>query len=119
MGPNSNYTLVVTSCDRHDLLKSTLESYYAHVDQWPRELIVIEDSEKGMPAFLEDFIWRQRSLKWIGNGERRGQIFSIDRAYREVKTEFIMHCEDDWLFQRGAGEFVRESKGILAEYPEI
>src|SRR6266446_6589326 len=90
-GPNSNYTLVVTSCDRHDLLKSTLESYYAHVDQWPRELIVIEDSAKEMPEFLKDFIWRQRSLKWMTNGERRGQIFSIDRAYREVQTEFIMH----------------------------
>lgn len=119
MGPNSNYTLVVTSCDRHDLLKATLESYYQHVDQWPRELIVIEDSGKEMPEFLTDFIWRQRSLKWISNGERRGQIFSIDRAYREVKTEFIMHCEDDWLFQREAGSFVAESKKILAEYPEI
>lgn len=119
MGPNSNYTLVVTSCDRHDLLKSTLESYYAHVDQWPRELIVIEDSAKEMPEFLKDFVWRQRSLKWMTNGERRGQIFSIDRAYREVQTEFIMHCEDDWLFERGAGEFVRESKAILGEYPEI
>lgn len=119
MGPNTNYTLVVTSCDRHDLLKLTVESYYQHVDQWPRELIVIEDSGVEQPEWLQEFIWRQRSLKWISNGERRGQIFSIDRAYREVKTEFIMHCEDDWLFQRGAGEFIRESKAILAEYPEV
>ena len=119
MGPNSNYTMVVTSCDRHDLLKLTLESYYQHFEQWPRELIVIEDSDKEMPEFLTDFIWRQRSLKWISNGERRGQIFSIDRAYKEVKTEFIMHCEDDWLFQRGAGPFIAESKAILAEHPEI
>jgi hypothetical protein len=101
------------------LLKVTLESYFARVDQPPREVIVIEDGPAEKPAFLEDFIWRQRSLKWMSNGERRGQIFSIDRAYREVNTEFIMHCEDDWLFERGAGEFVRESKAILGEYPEI
>jgi Galactosyltransferase len=101
------------------LLKVTLESYFARCDQPPREVIVIEDSSKDKPEFLEDFIWRQRSLRWVSNGERRGQIFSIDRAYREVQTEFIMHCEDDWLFERGAGPFVAESKAILAGHEEI
>jgi len=72
-----------------------------------------------MPEFLKDWVWRQRGLRWMNNGQRIGQIYSIDRAYREVKTDFIMHCEEDWFFQNCAGEFIKESKEILNKYPEI
>jgi hypothetical protein len=119
MSPNTNYTCVVTSCDRHDLLKTTMESFYAVCDQEPQKVIIIEDSDKPMPEFLKGDIWRSRNVQWITNGSRIGQLFSIDRAYREVTTDFIFHMEDDWLFQRQISPFIRESKDILNAHPEI
>ena len=29
--------------------------------------------------------------------KRMGQLFSIDKAYSIVKSEYIFHCEDDWV----------------------
>ncbi|HEY3704503.1 MAG TPA: hypothetical protein VGL22_05540, partial [Terracidiphilus sp.] len=116
--PDSNITLVVTSCQRHDLLKTTLETLYRNTDIEPRELIVVEDSEAPMPGFLADPVWRDRGLRWISNGVRIGQIASIDRAYAEVKTDFIFHCEDDWSFNL-PGDWMRQSKEILDRHPEI
>lgn len=40
-----------------------------------------------------------------------GQIKSIDLAYQEVKTDYIFHCEDDWLFYRSG--FIEDSMTIL------
>ena len=31
------------------------------------------------------------------NKKRMGQLFSIDKAYSIVATEYIFHCEDDWV----------------------
>ena len=31
------------------------------------------------------------------NKKRMGQLFSIDKAYSLVTTEYIFHCEDDWV----------------------
>jgi hypothetical protein len=33
----------------------------------------------------------------IVNKKRMGQLFSIDKAYSVVDTEYIFHCEDDWV----------------------
>jgi hypothetical protein len=118
MAPNTNITMVVTSCDRHDLLKKTLESFYQTTDVEPQVLIVIEDSNAPMPDFLKDFVWRQRNLIWLTNETRCGQIYSIDRAYAEVKTDYIFHCEDDWEFVL-RDNWMRESKEILDKYPTI
>jgi hypothetical protein len=115
--PNSNISMVVTSCGRHDLLRSTLESFYQFTDIEPQQLIIVEDSDAEMPEFLTDFIWRQRNLLWLGNGRRIGQIYAIDRAYAEVKHDFIFHCEDDWKFVEG--DFIMKSKRILEQHPEI
>lgn len=114
---NVDYTLVVTACGRDDLLRMTLESFYEHADEVPREAVVIEDSDAPMPEFLADDAWRQRGLKWLSNGGRRGQLFSINRAYAEVRTELLMHGEDDWLFVRRTP--IAESAAILARYPRV
>lgn len=116
-GPNTNYTLVVTACQRNDLLEQTLNSFFEVNSVAPREVIVVEDSADPMPEFLHDSIWKQRSLKWISNGARLGQVYSIDRAYRMVTTDFIFHCEEDWLFLKDP--HINQAKEILNTYPEI
>ena len=109
------YSLLITSCDRHDLLKRTVESFMESCEHPPREIVIVEDGPAPMPAFLNKY--RHLNLRWINNGVRRGQIYSCDRLWRECSNEYAMWSEDDWLF--GNGGFVRESFDILDKYPEV
>ena len=109
---NLDYTLAVTSCDRHDLLGRTLESFFDHADVLPSHVIVLEDSPtpvpyKGFPIHTE--FWQ--------NDSRLGQIKSCDRLMGMVETEWVFWCEDDWLFKEG--DFIQPSYDILNQYPEI
>lgn len=120
----SNTTLVITSCDRHDLLKETLDSFI-RVNcggAKPDATIIIEDSTVPMPEWLRENIHYYSSnvgkVQWLQNDARMGQVYSIDKAYAEVKTDYIFHCEDDWSFVGGGG-WMQESKDILSLYPDI
>ena len=120
----SNITLVVTSCNRHDLLKTTLDSFIrVHCGgAKPDAAIIVEDGSTPMPDWLRENIHfysaNLGTVQWVQNEGRRGQIYSIDRAYSLVKTDFIFHCEDDWGFVRGEN-FMQESKAILEKYPKV
>jgi hypothetical protein len=110
-----SYTLVVTSCGRFDLLEATLRSFYSHVDVAPHELIVVEDSaDENVRQVVDGFGVPARTLV---NGGRLGQMQAIDRAYAQVGTPLIFHCEDDWLFTRGG--FMRESAALLQALPDV
>jgi hypothetical protein len=107
-----DYTLVVTSSNRHWLLQQTLASFLSTADIQPREIIVVEDSDAERPPCCP-----AHRVKFLSNGEARGQIYSIDRAYEHVNTPYIFHCEDDWAF-RNTG-YVQESLDILEKTPDI
>lgn len=109
-------SLVVTSCGRHDLLERTLRSFDKFNTYPIEETIISEDGDSPAPAWLED-LPNLGPKTWISHGKRKGQIYSVDRAYAEVKTDFVMHVEDDWEFFRHG--FIEESLGILEEYPNI
>lgn len=117
--PNTRISCCVTSCNRHDLLRTTLESFYEMVDLEPQELIIYEDSDVPMPEWLSTPIWRQRGLNWIAGGERRGQVFAVARLIQEAQYEYTFWLECDWLFQRDRFPFMAESKKILDAHPEI
>lgn len=109
-------TLVVTSCARHDLLKRTLDSFVKFNTYSIAKTIVIEDSLTEAPSwFLQLEGLGQKT--WIANKRQRGQIYSIDRAYSEVTTPYIFHCEDDWEFTRSG--FIEASKEILTAHKEV
>lgn len=109
------YTVVLTSCGRFDLLEQTLRSFYRHVDQAPQELIVVEDSADERARQVVDGLGVP--ARTLINGDRIGQMRSIDRAYGEVRTPLLFHCEDDWLFTRGG--FIGESVAVLEAYPDV
>ena len=88
--------MVITSCDRFDLLEATLESMAPWLDEFPNKVIV-EDSDKN-PILFDRL--RAEGFKIVVNGRRLGQMASIDVAYALCRTEFIFHCEDDWRFRR-------------------
>lgn len=103
-------TLVITSCGRFELLKKTLDSFFKFNAYPITECIIIDDSGTVTNLdFLKEHI--PVSTKFIVNDQNIGQIQSIDKAYKEVNTPYIFHCEDDWEFFKSG--FIEESFKIL------
>lgn len=112
--PDSDITLVVTSCGRFDLLKRTLESFARSNSQPIHSCIITEDS--GDEAVFDALPagWRAHT-QVILNRPKLGQIASIDKAYGLVQTPYIFHCEDDWEFHRPG--FMEDSRIALESSP--
>ncbi|MEL6361911.1 MAG: glycosyltransferase [Pseudomonadota bacterium] len=110
-----DYTVVVTSCGRFDLLAQTLSSLFAHVDVAPVETVIIEDSGASLPENAIEGVSGPKRI--IQNPVNLGQMASIDRAYAKVSTPLVFHCEDDWAFLRGG--FIRQSADLLAAMPDV
>lgn len=110
-----NYTAVVTSCGRFDLLEATLRSFLAHADIQPSRILVIEDSGDRR---VDDVVARLPArCDTVVNEYQLGQMRSIDKAYSHVETEWVFHCEDDWEFFRSG--FIGQSATVLKAHPEI
>lgn len=110
-------SFLITSCGRPDLLKRTIDSFIAHNAYPIANYILIEDSGS---LEMAGFIHRHFGETFgtiIVNDPKLGQIGSIDRAYREVATPYVFHCEDDWQFVRGG--FIERSFQLLEEDPRI
>jgi len=115
------YTLAVTSCNRHELLKRTLDTFLNVVDIKPTATIILEDSDKPQPGYLAHSSYKGLGAgRWINNGVRRGQWYSLDKLYDALPPEnpYIFHLEDDWEFRTCHG-FMRRSGEILDKYPHI
>lgn len=109
------YTCVLTSCNRFDLLEQTLISLFKHIDVTPTAFIIIEDSgNAGIHDVLKRFDY---PFHVIINPHNLGQAKSIDIAYSHVKTPYIFHCEDDWEFIRTG--FILESLRLLQRHKEV
>ena len=109
-------TFVLTSCDRFDLLERTLASFLAMNDYPIHRYIIIEDSpNSGIFAIRDHF--PDIPLEIHLNDPPVGQMRSIDRAYAMVETEFVFHCEDDWLFTRAG--IVAESIALLEAFENV
>jgi hypothetical protein len=106
-------TVVITSCNRHDLLDRTLTSFFAN-DTGERiaRILVGEDgsSDPGQ-------VCRKFGADYFMTGRRIGQMRLIDEAYGRVTTPYIFHLEDDWEFYRPG--FIEKSYRILEANPKI
>ncbi|MDP2890576.1 MAG: glycosyltransferase family A protein [Bacteroidota bacterium] len=114
---NNKVTFVLTSCKRFDLLGPTLSSFLKYNTYPIEEFIIIEDSPaiEKLNQVLKDF--PEIKFTTLYNDPQIGQLRSIDRAYSLVKTDYIFHCEDDWLFYRHS--FIEKSFSILHENDKI
>lgn len=108
---SADTTVVVTSCNRHDLLARTLESFVrCNSDGGLARIIVVEDGAADPSA-----ICRRVGAELIRTEARVGQIAAIDLAYAEVRTPYIFHLEDDWEFYRSG--FIERSRYLLRSDP--
>lgn len=110
-------TIVLTSCKRPDVLAQTLQSITARDLSAVKSIIVIEDSDDPrIAAVVADCLAGVPHL-FLQNEQNLGQIASIDRAYGQVDTPYIFHCEDDWVFPTSL--FIQESRAVLDAQPDI
>ena len=113
MQQQADITVVVTSCNRHDLLARTLESFRAQETEGRiARILVAEDGDADPEAVCAKF-----GAEYFRTGERVGQVALIDRAYAKVTTPFIFHLEDDWEFYRPG--FLQKSRAFLESDPKI
>lgn len=102
MNSMKSVTVVITACDRLDLLERTLRSFLAY-NTYPIENFIIRDD-----SGLEDVWIKTKSLmNMLGTSRRNllpvgqlGQAASIDAMMRWVTTPYVFHLEDDWEFDR-------------------
>jgi len=113
----SDTTVVLTSCNRLDLLEVTLASFFQHNTYPLAKFILIDDSgdQDCHRAIVERC--RERGIEFIFNMPKLGHISSIDAAYSKVQTPYIFHCEDDWEFYTPS--FIEHSKLVLESDPKI
>lgn len=93
----SDVTAVMTSHNRPELLRTTLDSFVKNNSYPIREMIIIDDScEEG----CNDFVLSRYDLpiKLLYNKTKIGQVRSVDLAYNYVTTPWIFHMEEDWEF---------------------
>lgn len=115
---NKTVSLVITSCARMDLLSQTLASFHKWNSYKLNEVIVTEDSPYGekTKALLDQYDWGCPVIL-ISNGRRIGQLPSIDKAYQANTSEYVFHCEDDWIFTRSG--FIEDSIAVLQHDPSV
>jgi len=114
---NKNVTLCITSYDRFDLLKQTIDSFTS-LNTYPIErIVVIEDSTK---LEMKENILKEYGNKvdLIFNENRIGQAPSIDKMYNTVTTKYIFHTEDDYLYS-GNPNFIKDSIDLLEERQDL
>lgn len=104
-----NVTFFLTSCKRHDLLKVCLETFVKH-NTYPIEHgIIVEDSDMDLEWVREILPFARLDL--INTAGRQGQLKNIDTYYPLIETEYVFHCEDDFVFVRDG--FIEPSIKIL------
>lgn len=117
---NSDVTVVITSCNRFDLLEKTIDSFLKYNTYPIKEIIVSEDGgmNDDIVRLMSSSKYEGVEIRWFFFPDgRQGQIKSIDRAYSLVTTHYIFHCEDDWEFYQEG--FIEISKDILDKYPKV
>lgn len=117
MHSKPSVSVVLTSCDRFDLLEKTLFSFFENNTYPISQFIIIEDS--GRKKSLLKVLSKFKSFDFIVlvNESKLGQLGSIDKAYSHVTSEYIYHCEEDWLFLRKG--FIEESLEVLESEPDV
>lgn len=113
---NEDVTLLVTCCDRSDLLKRTLDSFNKYNTYPIHHVIIVEDScKKGINDFVLNMFNCPVTL--IYNEKRIKQMKSIEKAASFITTPYVFHCEEDWEFYDSG--FIEESLKILRKDPKV
>src|ERR1017187_8949794 len=110
----SEVSVVITSFDRWELLRDTIDSFRATNTYPIDKFIVIDDSDN--KEFHTTLRHQYPDITVISEGHR-GQVECIDKAYSLVTTPYVFHTEDDFNYVRPA--FIEKSLAVLKHDPRI
>ena len=110
-------TFTITSCNRLDLLKLTLDSFL-NLNTYPIDEFIISDDSADHNVYEKIVDIVGPKFKIIRNESRLGLSKSLDNLFTLAKNEYIFHCEDDWFFE-GNPNFISESLEILENFKNI
>lgn len=92
---NREITLTLTIGRRPDLLAQTLDSLLSKVNF--SQIVAINDFSDDATNQVFRKICSNGQL--ISLGSPLGHHAAIDRLYRDLRTPYVFHCEDDWQFE--------------------
>ena len=101
-------TVVVTSFDRLDLLKDTIDSFNGANSYFIEKFIIIDDSDN---REMHDEIRRLYPNYLILTEGHKGLVECIDQAYSLVTTPYVWHTEDDFHYEKGS--FIEKGLVVL------
>jgi hypothetical protein len=92
-------TLSITTCKRLDLFKKTINSFIncckdiELIDHW---ICIDDNSSKDDKEFME---WEYPFFEfYFKDSKNKGHVESMNMIINLVKTPYLIHIEDDWLF---------------------
>jgi GT2 family glycosyltransferase len=91
-------SVVLTSCNRPDLLEKTLDSFFKYNTYPITEFNIIDDS--GVVGCNDQLKEKFPSVSFWYNPTNIGQVASIDKMYGYVTTPYVFHMEEDWEFYK-------------------
>jgi hypothetical protein len=89
-------TLCLTIGNRPDLLKQTLDSLLPLVEI--KHIIAINDFRDTPSNDMFKSLCPQGQL--ISLDHQLGHHKAVDHMYAQVSTPYVLHCEDDWVFNQ-------------------
>ena len=96
---------LLTSCNRHDLLKQTVDSLFLN-QKSKIDLIVNEDSAQVVVGHKTIYT------------PSIGQYRVIETFINSSKDKYYLHLEDDWLFDNSY-DWIKKSIEILKNNPDV
>ncbi len=110
-------SVTITSCNRWNLLQSTINSFL-ELNTYPiTQYILNEDS--GDKEIVKKILDKYGDLfHVIRSPTNQGLLKSVDNLYNLVDTKYVYHLEDDWIFENNPN-FIQETIDILEENPGI
>ncbi len=105
----SNVTVIITSCNRFDLLEKTLTSFMKFNTYPIKDYHLHND---GGSLHLDRIQKKFPFINIIHSSPRIGYSKSLDKLLQLVETEYVFTLEDDWKFHQNPG-FIEKSLLIL------
>lgn len=102
-------TVIITSCNRFDLLTRTLNSFL-EFNTYPIKAFHLHND--GGDKYLDRIQRKFPFINIIHSHPRIGYAKSLDKLLKLVDTEYFFTLEDDWLFHQNKG-FIEKSIEIL------
>jgi GT2 family glycosyltransferase len=108
-------TVILTCCNRVDLLRRTLDSFF-EMNTYP--ITEFHAHNDGDDRLFKKIYQQYPQITWQFSGQRIGYARSLDKLFSKVNTEYVFSTEEDWSYYKNPG-FIERSMKILEENENV